>query len=68
MVGTPHKSKVGCWVVPLLIWVTPLLIWWLGGATAYLGDATAYLVAGWLSDYSANPGSILQAETCKILS
>ena len=30
-------------------------------------------VAGWLagwvnSDYSANPGSILQAETCKILS
>ena len=26
------------------------------------------LLAGWLNDYSANPGSILQAETCKILS
>ena len=25
-------------------------------------------LAGWLSYYSANPGSILQAETCKILS
>ena len=25
-------------------------------------------LAGWSNDYSANPGSILQAETCKILS
>ena len=41
---------------------------YLGGATAYLGGATAYLLAGWSNDYSANPGSILQAETCKILS
>ena len=41
-----------------------------GGDTAQIkvGCWLAGWLAGWFNDYSANPGSILQAETCKILS
>ena len=38
---------------------------WVAG---WLGVWLAGWLGGWSNDYSANPGSILQAETCKILS
>ena len=45
---------------------------WAGWLAGWLAGWVAGWVAGWLAgwsnDYSANPGSILQAETCKILS